>query len=238
MKVLRIIFFLLIVFLAMPELVLGVPSLMNGIRAHGDVWSVRHDYFGDAAITLIAGLVAVSFAAWAAFWPGKANWVRFLVATGIVLLMAISLPGWYMDPLARARDSEQTTIFRLGLRIDAWAEKTHRYPLSKQELIEATDHHDDIGLSPYQKNGQQLSYEFKVVPDATGAALCEDYPASLCYAVNTSGTWYWLTGSTLTSVGSSNASALRIGNTGNTLVIAGNTLELPRPNTSKPAPKK
>src|SRR5437016_2956555 len=97
-KAVRIIFFLLIVFLAMPEFVLGVPSLMNGIRAHGDVWSVCHDYFGDAAITLIAGLVAVGFAAWGAFWPGRTNWLRFLVAAGIVLLMAVSLPSWYMDP--------------------------------------------------------------------------------------------------------------------------------------------
>src|SRR5437870_4522964 len=98
-KAVRIIFFLLIVFLAMPEFVLGVPSLMNGIRAHGDVWSVRHDYFGDAAITLIAGLLAVGFAAWGAFWPGKMNWLRFLVATGLTLLMAATLGSWYTPPL-------------------------------------------------------------------------------------------------------------------------------------------
>ncbi len=55
MRVVRIIFFCLIVLLSLPEMAIGVPSLANAVRAHGDVWSVRHDYLGDALFTLIPG---------------------------------------------------------------------------------------------------------------------------------------------------------------------------------------
>ncbi len=55
MRVMRIIFFCLIVFLALPELTIGTVSLANALRAHGEVWSVHHDYFGDALVTLIPG---------------------------------------------------------------------------------------------------------------------------------------------------------------------------------------
>jgi hypothetical protein len=55
MRVMRIIFFLLIVFLALPEMRIGIPSLAYAVRAHGDVWSIRHNYVGDALFVLIPG---------------------------------------------------------------------------------------------------------------------------------------------------------------------------------------
>ena len=55
MRVMRIIFFALIVFLSLPEMMIGIPSLYYALRAHGDVWSVHHDYLGDALFMLIPG---------------------------------------------------------------------------------------------------------------------------------------------------------------------------------------
>ena len=56
MRVVRIIFFLLIVFLSLPEMMIGFPSLWNAVRIHvSDVWYVRHDYLGDALFMLIPG---------------------------------------------------------------------------------------------------------------------------------------------------------------------------------------
>lgn len=62
MKVPRIILFVLILFFALPELAIGVPALVNGIRARGEVWSVQHNYFGDAAFALIPALCAIVLA--------------------------------------------------------------------------------------------------------------------------------------------------------------------------------
>ncbi len=55
MRVMRIIFFCLIVFLALPELAIGTGSLANALRARGDVWSVHQDYVTDALVALIPG---------------------------------------------------------------------------------------------------------------------------------------------------------------------------------------
>ncbi len=56
MRVVRIIFFVLIVFLSLPEMAIGFPSLVNAVRVHtSDAFYVRHDYLGDALFMLIPG---------------------------------------------------------------------------------------------------------------------------------------------------------------------------------------
>jgi hypothetical protein len=56
MRVMRIIFFCLIVFLSLPELSIGGHALLNGIHAHAaGTWSVQHDYFTEAILLLGAG---------------------------------------------------------------------------------------------------------------------------------------------------------------------------------------
>src|SRR4051812_18874810 len=102
MRVMRLIFFVLIVFLAVPEFAIGVPALWNGLRAHGDVWWIRHDYFSDAAVTLIPGVLALLLAFYGAFRAQRANWVYNLLATGIVLLMAVSIPSFLRLPVQHA----------------------------------------------------------------------------------------------------------------------------------------
>ncbi len=56
MRVMRIIFFCLIVLLAMPELRFGTSALLNGFQAHrAGIWSVRHDYYTEAILLLVPG---------------------------------------------------------------------------------------------------------------------------------------------------------------------------------------
>ena len=124
MKVLRFVFFLLIVFLSLAEFRLGFASLADGLHARGDFWSVRHDYFGDAAYCLVPGILAVFFAAWGAFRPGRQNWLRFLVATGLVLLMAVAIPSFYGAPQARARSSVAGRIYDLRDAVEAFEKAT------------------------------------------------------------------------------------------------------------------
>jgi hypothetical protein len=238
-KAVRIIFFLLIVLLAIPEFMLGVPSLINGIRAHGDVWSVRHDYFGDAAITLIAGLVAVGFAAWAAFWPGKANWLRFLVATGIVLLMLVSIPSWYMDPPRHAASKVHSKMRELQDGAETWAQAHGRYPMAVADLTPAMLGPAFGGaLSPYRRAQKDLPYELAFDRNATGPAVRTERPGVVYYNVAPDGSHFWITGTALAKATGNEVVMVREDSTGPPLVLTG-ALEPPAPApSSQPAKKK
>jgi hypothetical protein len=195
MKVLRIVFFLLIVFLALPEFAIGYSSLANGLHARGDVWSVRHDYFGDAAYCLIAGVLAVFFAAWGAFRPGRHNWLRFLVAAGIVLFMAISIPSWYYPPQRHAEVAVQGKLLELQEALGPWCVERHRFPLTEQELAAALSraHVSMNEESLYQHAGAPLLYQAVVVPNAkAGSGVPRERPAVLYYFVSADGTQAWV----------------------------------------------
>lgn len=238
MRAMRIIFFLLIVFLAMPEFVLGVPALLNGIRAHGDVWSVRHGYFTDAAITLVAGLLAVGFAAWGTFWPGKANWLRFAVAAGIVLLMAVALPGWYMEPSRRGASSVHSKMSELQDAAESWAQAHGTYPLAVNDLAPAMQGPAFGGaLSPYRRAGIDLPYEFAVDQNATGPALRTERPGVLYYNVAADGRHYWITGTALAQPVGGEVVLVSEGSSGPPLVLTG-VLKPPAPAPPSKPPKK
>ena len=238
MKVVRIIFFCLIVFLALPEFVLGVPSVVNGIRAHGDVWSVRHDYFTDAAVTIIPGLLAVGFAAWGAFWPGKTNWLRFLVATSIVFLMAVSIPSWHMPPAMRSRSTMISRMRKLGTAVESWGNDHGKLPLTDAELKEAASAGDVLlGDSPFQRGSQPVQYEFMLIPAATGPALGGQRPGRISYAVDAAGRHYFITGTELpAAVAQETIVVTESGNPGLPLIITG-ALEPPVPAPPTPSPK-
>lgn len=238
MKAVRIIFFLLIVFLAMPEFVLGVPALLNGIRAHGDVWSVRHDYFTDAAITLVAGLLAVGFAAWGAFWPGKTNWLRFAVAAGIVLLMAVAIPGWYMEPSRHGASRVHSKMRELQDTAESWAQAHGTYPMAVNDLAPAPGPASDSAPSPYRRAGKNLPFEFAFAGNATGPTLRAERPGVLYYNVTADGRHYWITGTALAKPVGSEVVMVTEGSSGPPLVLTG-ALEPPAPvPPSKPGKKR
>ena len=239
MKVVRIIFFCLIVFLALPEFALGGPALVNGIRAHGDIWSVRHDYFTDAAVTIIPGSLAIGFAAWGAFWPGKANWVRFLVATGIVLLMAVSIPSWYMPPQMRSRSAMTGRMRTLGTAVEAWGTDHGRLPLTDAELKEAASAGDVLlGDSPFQRGGKPVQFELALISGVTAPVLHGDRPGKIFYAVDAAGRHYFITGAELPAPVADNAIVVtENSNSGLPLIITG-ALEPPAPSAPPtPSPK-
>ncbi len=237
MKVVRVIFFCLIVFLALPEFVLGVPALMNGIRAHGDVWSVRHDYFGDAAITLIAGLLAVGFAAWGAFWPGRTNWLRFLVATSIVFLMAVSIPSWYAAPEMRSRSAMTGRMRTLQVAVDSWGNDHGRFPLTDAELKEAASAGEvRVGDSPFQRGGVPVQFELALISSAAGPVLHAERPAVLYYAVDADGKRFWISATTLEKSVGNAVVMVGEGSSGPPFVIEGK-LEAPAPAAPAPTSK-
>jgi hypothetical protein len=239
MKVVRIIFFCLIVFLALPEFVLGGPSLVNGIRAHGDVWSVRHDYFSDAAITLIAGSLAIGFAAWGAFWPGRLNWLRFLAATCIVLFMAESIPSWYMNPPQRAASSVRSKMRELQVGAEDWAQTHDRFPMSVANLTPAM-----LGpvfggaLSPYRRGGKDLPYEFAFDRNATGPALRAERPGVVYYNVAPDGKHFWISATALTKSVGNEVAMVSEGSSGPAYVLTGELQPPAVPASSKPAAKR
>jgi hypothetical protein len=237
-KAVRIIFFLLIVFLAMPEFVLGVPSLVNGIRAHGDVWSVRHDYFGDAAFTLIAGLLAVGFAAWAAFWPGKANWLRFVVATGLALWMAATLGSWYTPPLVEQRRAVNDKVWEMGTAAQAWASENGSFPLNDGDVVQLmTTGRLRLGDSPFQHGRAVVPYELKVISKASGPVFQTPRPGMIYYAVDATGQRFWITGTGLSAPISMETVVIEDGRKGGRLVMTAE-IESPNPATVKTEPKK
>jgi hypothetical protein len=229
-KAVRIIFFLLIVFLAIPEFMLGVPSLVNGIRAHGDVWSVRHDYFTDAAITLIGGLLAVGFAAWGAFWPGKTNWLRFVVATGIVLLMLVSIPSWYYPETQGAASRIKRRMYDAQLAAEQWSQAKGKYPLTAEELKAALGPPmpSSADVSPFHRgSGEQVPFEWGFAANASGPTLRADRPAVINYAVDADGKHFWITATTLAKPVGDEVTMLKEG--GSPLVIPGELQPPPTP---------
>src|SRR3954462_9354815 len=134
-KAVRIIFFLLIVFLAVPEFMLGVPSLVNGIRAHGDVWSVRHDYFTDAAVTLVPGLLAVLAAGYGAFFALRRHWVYAAISAFIVLYMAIAIPSFYAE--SKPGPAVVSKMHDLSHAVEEFADRNGKYPATASELESA-----------------------------------------------------------------------------------------------------
>jgi hypothetical protein len=227
-RVVRLIFFLLIVFLALPEFTLGFRSLANGMRAHGDVWSVRHDYLGDAVITLIAGFLAVGFAAWGTFRPGKANWVRFLVAAGIVLMMAVSIPNWYMSPELRANGAMMSRMRDLQTAVESWGNEHGKLPMTDQELRQAVaSAHVELGDSPFQRAGKPLPYKLLAIVNA-GPLPGSDAPGMFLYTVDAAGTHYWITATTLPQPVAAHVVPVRESRTSPQFVITG-TVEPPSP---------
>jgi len=230
MKVVRILFFCLIVFLAMPEFVVGGPALMNGIRARGDVWSVRHDYFGDAAFMLIAGALAIGFAAWGAFRPGKANWLRFLVATSIVFLMAVSIPSWYAPPEWRGRSTMISRMRALDSAVKSWGAERGTLPLTDSELREAAKAGDvRLGDSPFQRGSASLPLELALNASATGATLRAERPGVLTYGVDAAGRRYWISGTGLPAAVASEAAVIGENGSGGPPLVLEGALESPAP---------
>jgi hypothetical protein len=199
MKLVRIILFVLIFFLALPEFAFGIPSLLNGLRALGDVWSVQHNYFGDAAVVLVPAMFAIFLAYWGAFRAQKLNWLYSLVATGIVLLMAAAIPSWITMPKERAAAHVKVKIYELARAAEMWAEEKGAYPLTDAELAEALQRARLGGNrdSLYQRKGTPVPYETTVVASAVGPVLRSERPAVIYYGVAADGRRYWITGTAL-----------------------------------------
>ena len=239
MKIVRIIFFCLIVFLALPELGIGGSSLYHAVRSLGDVWSIRHAYLVEAAVTLIPGVLAVLLAAVGAFRPARQhNWVLFVFATGIVLFMAVSIPSWFSAPRVGASASTAERMREMESAAQNWAPEHKHFPRNAAEVEEALRHSDFRRSSPYQRAGHPVEYEVVTVANATGPALKASKPGVVFYSVDEAGERYWITGTTLPAVVSDHATivAVMVFPYDRPLVIEGK-LELPpapaRPPTAK-----
>jgi hypothetical protein len=235
-KVLRILFFCLIVFLAVPEFRIGYSSLADGIRARGDLWSVRHNYFADAAFGLIPGVLALLCASMGAFFAKRLNWLYSLLATGIVFYMAVAIPSFYGAPQARARSSVNGRMLDLKSAVESYATEKGGYPRTSDEVELALrparfDYH-----SPYQRKGVPVEYQIVPLAGATGPALGAARPALLHYAVDAAGTRYWITGTMLPAAVSDHAIILSGYGEAGPLVVEGK-LEPPSP-PPPPAPTK
>lgn len=199
-RILRFILFVLIVFLALPEFAMGIPSLLNGIRARGDIWSVQHDYFGDAAFLLIPGLIAVALALHGAFFARRANWVYFFLGGGLAFLMAVAIPGWLRMPQRRAEVDVSTRLLELSRAVGPWCSEHRRYPLTDAEVSQALTNAqvNTRVASKYQRGGRVLQYETVIVPNSNPGTMPQpDRPAVLYYLVSTDGSEHWVLGSGL-----------------------------------------
>lgn len=198
MKAVRIIFFVLIVFLSLPGLTLGITSLLHGVRARGDVWSVEHSYFGEAAGALIPTAIALLFAALGAFRPGRLNWIRFALATAIVLFMAATIPSWYYPPEQRARSAIASRMHQVKSAVELWGAERGKYPLSGQELAEAIKSAGiEVRTARFQRGRQPVEFEITTSAGASGPVTRAERPGVVQYAVSAEGTRYWITATTL-----------------------------------------
>ncbi len=239
MKIVRIVFFSLIALFCLPLLIGGGTELIQGIRARGNIWSVHSDYFVVAGFLSVPALLALLFAGLGAFRPGRFNAVNWVLAVGILLYMAVAIPSVLTNPTWRAASSVLGRMRTLQTAAEAWAQVQGSYPLTQQDLSEASKGADSgTDDSRYQRKGQKLQYEYVLTPGATGPVLRADRPAVIHYAVNSTGTHYWITGTVLPSDVASSAIVLRESQAENgpPWVIEGK-LEPSAPAT-EPAPKK
>ena len=226
MKVVRIIFFCLIIFLALPEMIIGFPSLADGFRAYGDTWSVRHSYFGDALFMLVPGFLAILAAGYGAFVAKRHHWIYAGISAFIVIYMAIAIPSWLISPKNRGAMAVQLKMYDLQHAADEWSSAKRVYPRTPQELAEALhiEQLDDHATSPYQRRHAPVAYETRFLNNATGPQFPTDRPGVLVYAVDSAGQHYWITGSVLPKSVSRDVIALTEGVHDQPFVLAG---ELP-----------
>jgi len=237
MKILRLILFALVLFLTLPMFAIAVPSFLNGLRAGGDVWSVQHSYFADAAVALIPALLALALAYGGAFRAKKQNWLYFVCAFGITLMMATAIPGYFGLPKHRAESALRMKMREIQQAADTWAVEHPQYPLNEQELAAALGKPrlQDGSMSRFQRKGAVLPYEFSVVVDAAGPVERAPRPGAIYYAVSPDGRRYWLTGTSLPDMVSETAVLVSESGSGPPFVAAG---ELPAPPEVRPARKK
>ena len=242
MKIVRIIFFCLIVLLALPELAIGGGSLYHAVRALGDLWSIRHGYLLDAAVSLIPGILAVLLATVGAFRPARRhNWVLFVFATGITLFTAMALPSWLSAPLAGAKASTTERMREIESAVQDWAPEHKHFPRTAAEVEEAVRPSDFQRPSPYQRGGRPVEYEVVTVTNATGPALKADKPGVVFYSVDEAGERYWITGTTLPEVVSDHPTMVPVmafPYDANKLLVIEGKLEPPPPPAPPPTAKK
>ena len=239
MKIVRIVLFSLIALFCLPLVIWGGEILIQGIRARGDVWSVHHEYFWTSGFLMIPALVAVLLAGLGAFRPRRLTGANFVFAFGILLYMAVAIPSMLSHPTSGASSSVLQQMRHLQTATEAWAEAQGKYPLTQQDLREAIQGGNlEASDSRFQRKGERLKYEYALTPGATGPVLRAERPAVIHYAVDSTGTHYWITGTVLPSAVADSAIVLResLDETSPPRVIEGK-LEPPAPAT-KPAPKK
>ena len=236
MRVMRILFFAMIVFLALPEFVFGVRGISQGMAARGDIWSVQHNYFG-AAWVLLPDLAAVAIAGVAAFRPIRRNWVLFLAAAIIVLFLAVNLPSWYVPPEMRARSMTMSSMRTLQHAVDDWSAEHGSYPRNAVELERALKKAGFQRASPFQRKGEPLEYQIVINADAHDPVTSSERPGVLHYAVRLNGSEYWITATTLPEPVSNQVMMMTEGDSGPPWVLTGK-LPLAPPIRQRTAPMK
>lgn len=196
MRVMRMIFLVIIVFLALPDLALGFRGLWLGMAARGEVWSIRHSYFGDAWVLLPEAL-AIGVAGVAAFRPVRRNWVLFMAAALIALFMSATTGSWYVPPEMRARGANVASMRALQHAVEDWAAERGTYPRTAAELERALRKAGFPLASPFQWQGMPVDYQVVMKADAHDPAVSSERPGALHYAVRLNGLEYWITGTTL-----------------------------------------
>ena len=184
--------------------------LVNGIRARGDMWSVQFGYFGTGGSLLIPALLALLVAGLGAFRPWRFTWANWVVAAGMFLYIAVISPNMYLYPTSFAATSVLRQMRTLQTAAEAWAQTNGKYPVTQQDLSAAIkETNSEASDSPYQRKGEKLKYDYVLTTGATGPALRADRPAVIHYAVDSTGTHYWITGTGLPSAVASSAIVLR-----------------------------
>jgi hypothetical protein len=219
-RVLRFLFFAMIVFLALPEFVFGVRGISQGMAARGDIWSVQHSYFG-AAWVLLPDLAAVAIAGVAAFRPIRRNWALFLAAAVIVLFLAVNLPSWYLPPEMRARSMTMSSMRTLQHAVDDWSAERGSYPRNAMELERALKKAGFQRASPFQRKGEPLEYQIVIDADAHDPVTSSERPGVLHYAVRLNGSEYWITATTLPEPVSDQVVMMTEGDSGPPWVLTG-----------------
>ena len=114
--------------------------------------------------------------------------------------MAIAIPSFYLSAELRARYKMQDEMRSVQTAVEAWGNEHGKFPLTDDELRKSLAGARVDGESPFQRAGKPVPYKqlLILIPGSLWLKTpCTESPGTVCYTVDSSGTHYWLTATTL-----------------------------------------
>lgn len=184
-------------FFNLPALVLGFSFLWNWVRVHtSDRPYFQWSYLVVSLVCLLLsgmGLGLAARAIWKKSFCVVASVSSFFLGLGCML----ELPN--IGPRLDMAGANQKILGHADHSLSDWDEAHGRFPSSEEELRKALAVRPLRERAIYFKQGEPISYDVRIVTNATGASLetVPPDPGTVVYAVSSDYKEYWLTITTL-----------------------------------------